>query len=69
MEKAARGSVLENVRRFTDELDIPKPGRHILKIWMVDPGVVVDRIVLYTQSPKDSYLGPPESYYRAGPKK
>ena len=36
---------------------------------MLDPGVVVDRIVLYTHSPKDSYLGPPESYYRAGSKK
>ena len=69
MERAARGSVLENVRRVTEILDIPKPGRHVLKIWMVDPGVVVDRIVLYTQSPRDSYLGPPESYYRAAPKK
>jgi hypothetical protein len=67
--KAARGSVLENVRRLTETLDIPKPGRHVLKIWMIDPGVVVDRIVLYTQSPKESYLGPPESYYRSGSQK
>ena len=66
MEKAARGSVLENVRRMTEILDIAKPGRHVLKIWMVDPGVVVDRIVLYTKLPKDSYLGPPESLYPLG---
>jgi len=69
MEKAVRGSVLENVRRVTEILDIPKPGRYVLKIWMVDPGVVVDRIVLYTKPPKDSYLGPPESYHRAGTEK
>ncbi len=69
LEKAAHSSVLENVRRLTDTLDISKPGRHVLKIWMVDPGVVVDRIVLYTKPPRDSYLGPPESYYRAGPKR
>ena len=68
VEKAASGGVIENVRRFTETLDIPKPGPHVLKIWMVDPGVVVDRMVLYTQSPKDSYLGPPESYYQAKPK-
>jgi hypothetical protein len=29
---------------------------------MVDPGVVLDKIVLYTGVPADSYLGPPESY-------
>jgi len=29
---------------------------------MVDPGVVLDKIVLYTGAPADSYLGPPESY-------
>jgi hypothetical protein len=66
---AARGSVLESVRRLAETVQIPKPGHHVLKIWMVDPGVVVDRIVLYTEPSKDSYLGPPESYYRAGSKK
>ncbi len=40
IEKAARGSVLENVRRVTEILDIPKPGRHVLRIWMVDPKVM-----------------------------
>jgi hypothetical protein len=43
-----------------------KPGVHTLKIWMIDPGIVVQNILIaYTPLPT-SYLGPPESY-RAKP--
>ena len=38
-----------------------KPGRHTLKIWMMDPGVVLDKIVLDFGGLKPSYLGPPET--------
>jgi len=31
---------------------------------MVDPGVILDRLTLYTEKPAVSYLGPPESYRR-----
>jgi hypothetical protein len=54
--------VLTNLRRFTTKLSIEGPGRHTLTFWMVDPGVIVDKIVLHTRKPADSYLGPPESY-------
>lgn len=56
------GDVLANLRRYTASIVIERPGRHTLKVWMVDPGVVLDKIVLYTGVPADSYLGPPESY-------
>jgi hypothetical protein len=40
---------------------IAAAGHHILKVWMVDPGVVMDKIVVNAGGVKDSYLGPPET--------
>jgi len=37
--------VLANLRRLRTTARIASPGQHTLTVWMVDPGVVVDKIV------------------------
>jgi len=54
-------SVVNQARRCVTTLKVGAPGHHLLKIWMVDPGVVLQKIVVDTGGLKPSYLGPPES--------
>jgi hypothetical protein len=52
----------DNVRELTADFQISQPGEHTLKVWMVDPGVVLQKIVVDCGGEKPSYLGPPESF-------
>ncbi len=55
-------SVKDNCRHVISTHTIKTPGYHTLKIWMVDPAVAVEKIVVNTGGVKPSYLGPPESF-------
>jgi hypothetical protein len=59
-------SVRNNVHKVKSIHTLTDAGYHTLKVWMVDPGVVLEKIVVNTGSVKPSYLGPPESYRSGG---
>lgn len=58
-------TVRNNYRVVGGTLVLTEPGYHTLKLWMVDPAVVVQRIVVrdLDREMPASYLGPPESYF------
>jgi hypothetical protein len=54
-------SVGDGIRIVSSKHTISNPGQHVLKFWMVTPGVVLERLVINAGGVKPSYLGPPES--------
>ncbi|MCF8358404.1 MAG: glycosyl hydrolase 115 family protein [Prolixibacteraceae bacterium] len=52
-----------NIIISSTNLEVTEAGLHSLKYWMVDPGVVLQKIVVETGPSKNSYLGPPEKPY------
>jgi hypothetical protein len=58
-------SVANNIFISSSSHALPRPGKHVLKYWMVDPGVVLQKIVVDTGGMQPSYLGPPESRLKA----
>ena len=70
-------AVSDGVRPVSTAVPVDQPGPHTLHVCMVDPAVVIERIVLRTKpsrppsphfpAPEESYLGPSESTYIATP--
>ncbi|WP_188558422.1 glycosyl hydrolase 115 family protein [Hymenobacter glacieicola] len=54
-------AVAENIIIKTSTHTVAAPGEHVLRFWRVDPGVVLEKLVLDLGGLKPSYLGPPES--------
>lgn len=55
-------SVTNNTRVMETSHKLSVPGPHTLKLWVVTPGVVFEKIVIETKKIGGSYLGPPESF-------
>jgi hypothetical protein len=56
-------SVKDSVRKVKSSHSLSGTGYHTLKFWMIDPGVVLQKLVVNLGGVKPSYLGPPESYH------
>ncbi len=56
-------TVKDSVRKVKTTFTLSKTGYHTLKFWMVDPGVVLQKLVVNLDGVQPSYLGPPESYH------
>jgi Glycosyl hydrolase family 115/Gylcosyl hydrolase family 115 C-terminal domain len=54
-------TVMDNARFVNLKQIFKTSGYHTLKIWMIDPGVVIEKIVVNMGGVRESYLGPPES--------
>ena len=56
-------AVVDQARQSKIKMNVRQSGYHTLKIWMIDPGVVLEKIIINTGGLKPSYLGPKESYF------
>jgi hypothetical protein len=53
--------VSDGVAQFSTAHAVKGAGRHVLKFWALDPGVVLQRVVIDAGGLQPSYLGPQES--------
>ncbi|MCU7550143.1 glycosyl hydrolase 115 family protein [Chitinophagaceae bacterium LB-8] len=56
--------VANNIIIKKTEHKILKPGKHTLRYYMVDPGIVLQKLVIDLGGLKTSYLGPQETIYQ-----
>ena len=54
-------AVAQNIILKTSQHHVAAAGAHVLKFWRVDPGVVLEKLVVSQGALPPSYLGPPEN--------
>lgn len=54
-------SVINSIKIFKTPVSVDKAGKHTIKYWMVDPGLVLQKLVLDLGGLKPSFLGPDQT--------
>ena len=54
-----RNEIFDNLRWLQSEVDVDSPGFHTLKIYMVDPEIVLETICVNPDNSRQSYFGAP----------
>lgn len=62
-DRGFNNAIRDNILIKNTSFTFNTSGYHTLKVWMVDPGIVMQKIVINTGGLKPTYFGPPESYY------
>jgi hypothetical protein len=60
-------AVAENIILKTSQHNVAAAGPHVLKFWRVDPGVVLEKLVVSQGAVPASYLGPPTGLGKSVP--
>jgi hypothetical protein len=60
-EAAWERSVADAIKVLTTKHRVRRPGARTVKLWLVDPGLVFQRVTVATRPLPESYLGPVES--------
>ncbi|NJD11941.1 MAG: glycosyl hydrolase [Gemmatimonadetes bacterium] len=55
------------IKVHVSEHRVASPGDHVVRYWLVDPGVVLQKLVVSFGDLPETYLGPPESFRGSGP--
>ncbi|MBC3765427.1 glycosyl hydrolase 115 family protein [Neptunicella marina] len=58
-------AVSNNIRDIVSQHQVMETGHHKLRIYLIDPAVVIEKIIINTGGLKPSYLGPQASKYIA----
>ena len=61
MNRSWERNTSDNVNLTSTTHEVASKGPHVVKLWRVDPTLIVQKVVLDTGGLQPSYLGPPES--------
>ena len=56
--------VANNINIQSSEHQVKEAGPNTVRIWYIDPGIVLQKLVIDTGGLRESYLGPPESFFK-----